>query len=976
MPDPALELYLQLEYPWGPEHEQLYKCVTTIAPDQGKGRFVLNHAAQRYDDVIRLIERRRSWPGADVYMATGTYRMANPDPTNDGFAKLTRKKPNVVSLNSLFADVDVDPAKKEAYPTTADAEIGLKNFLKDSGMPDPSMVVRSGSGGFHVYWCVDVPMSVAAWEPLAVALKACAAKHGFKIDAKCTADAARVLRLPSTFNYKTGTAVPVTLDRPTRMELRYNVGHLTKVLSPFMGAQRASTGTGPTVAGVSMGSAWQQNFTANVSEQSMPKLPIDQIAVNCPATAATLIDGGAGHSEPEWSQFIFLSAWTDDPVAAAHRLSQGHKDYQPADTDKKLAEKQQAIASGNLGWPKCASFGHPACKTCVLLQYGKSPIHFAHQKTAQPIGQPLANDLLMPNGYWRDSASNHVFTDGQYMPIDVLGYPVLDAGVDRGESGEQLLVVKTVVSGRERWGSVSLAKQTPQAVCEAFSKGAHMFIRGDAKQQTVVKDLSMAWVQHLQTTKQTKAPLSLGWHGDKFVFGEEAYTPVGQESVYLHKAFGNEYYHRVGSDKPWHDAMKLIYGNTPYETIVATAFAGPLVKMACDFCLIVSAYQSETGIGKSTAMKMALTVWAHPRHAMSMMQDTVASVTEKVGNLNNLPAYWDELRSDDDRDKMVQLVFILTAGKSKARLDRSAAQKAVKISTTMFTCASNDGIHESVVSATEGTAAGGARVFEIQTLPAIPDALRQDASESLMLDLHDNYGVVGALYADYIVRHRAWVKETVEAVRKYLKASCKFTSNERFWENTMVTILAGAHIANTAGLTAFNIGAIEAYLVTSLEDLRSSASAKLYSRSSATAPEDLVAELISDLRGQNMIVTDTVPGSSTGRPVQMGLTAYGDVSRLRDVWLQLGDKDGRMLIRVKPLRDWLWKRRISLKEARRMFSKDYDVLDRRARIGVGVTIMTGFDKVRTECWDLNPKVPPAPQPSHSPSGPSSNFGSP
>ena len=51
---------------------------------------------------------------------------------------------------------------------------------------------------------------------------------------------------------------------------------------------------------------------------------------------------------------------------AAHRLSRGHAGYNPADTDRKLAEKQAAIASGKLGWPKCASFNHAACKTCPL----------------------------------------------------------------------------------------------------------------------------------------------------------------------------------------------------------------------------------------------------------------------------------------------------------------------------------------------------------------------------------------------------------------------------------------------------------------------------------------------------------------------------------------------------------------------------------------------------------------------------------
>jgi len=267
----------------------------------------------------------------------------------------------------------------------------------------------------------------------------------------------------------------------------------------------------------------------------------------------------------------------------------------------------------------------------------------------------------------------------------------------------------------------------------------------------------------------------------------------------------------------------------------------------------------------------------------------------------------------------------------------------------------------------------------VRTSAVIPPALQRDDSESLMLALHDNHGVIGALYADYIVRHKAWVKETVEAVRKYLKASCKFTSHERFWENVMVTILAGAHVANTAGLTKFNVGAIEEYLTASLTELRDSASAKLYGMLTAASGEELLSELLNDLRGEHMIVTDTVPLPTIGRPVGVvGVSIKGDPIKLKDVWLQLGDHDGRILIRVKPLYDWLYKHKTDPKRARREFEKDYVITQGKYRVGVGVGALAGIDKLRAECWDMTPKVPPPPPtgPSRSPSSPSSNFGSP
>lgn len=963
MADPSLELFLQLEFPWEPEHQQLWKCVTTMAPDRGKGRFALNHAVQTYDDMLRLIERRRSWPGADVYAGLGTYRMANTETSNDGFAKITRKKQNVVSFKSLHVDVDV--GKNGTYATTADAEIGLRNFLAASGMPEPTMIVRSGSGGFHVYWCTAEPMPLAVWEPLAEALKRCAAKHGFKIDPAVTADAARILRVPTTFNYKTGNPVQVMLDQPTAIR-QYTVAGLAQVLAPFMVAAQAKTGSGPSAA---TGSTWQQNFTANVDEQSLPKLPIDQIAVNCPATAATLLDGGAGMSEPEWSQYMFLAAWTNDPVDAAHRLSRGHSGYDVSKTDKKLAEKQNAIVGGSLGWPKCASFGHSACKTCPLLQFGKSPVTFAHRTAsqAQPVQPAYQIDPLMPEGYWRNT-NNHVFFSGQFGPVDVLGYPILDGGIDPTTNE---LVLKTFVMGRERWGPVSTSKQNPQGMAEALTKGAYIILRQE--NWKVARDFIMAWVTHLQTTKKEVKPVSFGWHGDEFVFGDESFTPTGAKAIYKGSQI-DPHHKRVGTDQPWRDAMKLVYGNGPLEMLVATAFAAPLVQMAIDGSLVVSIYSSHSGYGKSTAMKLAQSVWGNPRTGMSMLDDTRNALTQKISSLKNLPVYWDELKTKDQVDEMVKLVFATTQGRGKARLSRDSTQMPIGMSTTMFAVASNLGILNHVIHNTQGSDAGGLRVFEVQAGPLVTNQ-PSSYGEQLLIPLNDNYGVIGSAYVDFIVRNKATVAQVIKTVNDDLQATCSFKGPERFWQATMATILAGAHLANAAGLATFNIGLVAQCLIDTFRKLRSSAASKLYSMTSVDAGEDFLAELLNDLRGHSMITTKIVPiPAGGGRPAPTTTLDAADPMRMKDVWLQYGEDDGRILMRVKMFNEWHFKRNRNADQSLEVLRKDYVIHARRGAIGVGISWLS---PVRTECYDLTPKVPPAPPPpSRNPSSPSSNFGSP
>jgi hypothetical protein len=962
-----LDLYLHLNYEWDAENEKLFKVVTAIgAPDATGKRSVRNNGALKYDDLILMIDKRRRWPRTDIYIAMGVFAKASNGMSKDGFPFINRDVPNAVSLKSLYIDVDVGADK--GYPSTADAEAALQKFLFDSGMPEPTMVVRSGSGGFHVYWGFDKPLPVAQWKPLAEALKACATHHKFRIDPAVTADAARILRVPTTLNYKHPTATLVSLDNPGAIRL-YTADGIGKVLAPFVNA--APQGTAPGAKA----SPWGQNFTANATTP-MPKLDIDRIAVVCPAIADTLATGGAGQSEPEWANYMFTAAWTLDPVNAAHRLSSGHKDYKVPDTDRKLAEKQAAIANNpQLGWPLCASFNHVACKTCPLLVIGKSPIHFAHStppgSTHSPQPAYPAGDPLMPEGYWRNK-DNHVFTNTQYGPTDVFAYyPIIDGGMDTTPDGQQALVLQTHISGRDRYGPVSLGKQHPQGMAEALFKGAHIAVRPE--NQKVVRDFVMAWVSHLQKTHKTIRPASFGWSGDSFVFGDESFTPNGPEVIYRGTTVDDKF-QRVGSQQPWTDAMKLVYGNPHLEVLTATAFAAPLVQLACDSSLVLSIYSYQSGVGKSTAMKLAQSVWGHPRTGMSMLDDTRNAFMKKITDLNNLPIYWDELKTKDQVEEVVKLVFATTQGRSKSRLSRDSSSMPVGMSTTMFAIASNHGIADQVTRTTEGTEAGGLRVFEMQAGPLV-SSHPSNYGEQLIIPLNSNYGVVGALYADFIVRNKATVRQVLTAIADKL-ADCSFTQKERFWDNTMTTVLAGAYLANTAGLATFDVALIEACLRTTLAGLRDSSTAKIYSMSGAQSGEDLLAEMMTDLRGKNLVVTEAVPTAGMGRPAPGTVVAdpYTDPARLQDVWMQYGKNDGRVLARVRPFNEWLWKRGQHPKQMLELLRQDYVVTERKTSIGVGVAFLDAI-KGRAMCYDLTPKVPPAP-PSHNPSSPSSNFGSP
>lgn len=956
MPDPnkIAELFLRVLFDWDtPETDGLWKTIVSISPNPKDPNrpFTPNVAAGRMDDVLRCIGQRRGRRSTNNYICMSTARnIREGEFSNDGFPRIARRAENAVTIKALYVDVDV--GKSGAYQTTADAELGLRKFLADSGMPEPTMIVYTGSGGFHVYWCFDRPMTIAEWRPLAEALKTCTKHHGFLTDAMVTADPVRIMRLPTTFNHKSGVPVECVLKLDSSFDL-YRKDNIEQILKAHMVAPRQA---GPTQAQASAGpapvSGLGQNFTAGVNE-GMPPVPIDAVAAVCPTTADILARAGAGVADPLWKLSLLMATFTTDPKDAAHRMSsgwaEGNKAYDPIETDKALQDKLDARARNpKLGWPSCSQFHayHASCNTCPFLQAGKTPFHWVNRGAQpQPTTAKVANDPLMPEGYWRN-VNDHVFTQTENGPIDIIGYPIIDGGVN-ADTGT--LAVKYSVSGRIRWGDVAVAKQTPTAMCEAWTVGTNndIVIRGPAQ---ALKVFTMAWLQHLQKQDIKQQPVGFGWHGDTFVFGDQRYTPAGPETAYRGNTIDKKF-DRVGKLDAWTDALRLVQGNTPLEIVVASAFAAPLVKLSCDYSVVLSIYSHQSGYHKTTAMRLAQAVWGNPDIAMSSLDDTVNSVTKKMGDLRHLPIYWDELKTKEQTERIVQVVFTATQGKGKQRLKSDASYAPVGEFRTLFAVASNHGIAGPVIRSTEGTEAGGIRVFELEAQTP-QSTMGTNESNQMMIKLGDNYGVAGAVFADYIVRHKADCEAVVMQIWKQLQIAHNFSQKERVWHGAMSTIIAGAYLANQAGLVDFDVSAIAHCMGDRLAELRNNLAATAYTLTSATAASDVLAEMQGELRGKNMIETPYVPLPGRQRPMALD-APFADPNRLGDVWMQHGLTDGRILVRIRPFNTWLVKNNYSPEQVMQLLRKEYNVLNRRATIGAGVQFLQGAQAA--PCYDLTPK---------------------
>jgi len=960
MNDP-LDIFLRLIFPWETQDLQLYKSVTWKFPKTNATDNRLpfaNYATQSYPDLVRLIQSRASKPQQDVYVALGTQRMVDMTKlTKDGFPRAVRKIENIVSLKSIWLDVDV--GKDKAYATQGDAVVALSDFMKKVGLPTPTMIVESGSGGFHVYWCTDTAMTQNDWRPLAHGLQAAALAYGLKFDPQVSVNSAGILRVPGTFNWKDPNfAKPVSLVQPANGSYPvYSYQQLTAALKNYIGSVQVGTPSGPVAV-----SSWGQNFTSGVSTAA-PPVAIDDIAVNCAAVSDVLSRGGNRDPEPLWNMMMLIASFTEDPQDAAHRLSKGDSRYTAQETERKLLEKINARAANpNMGWPQCSTINplHSACKTCPLFQNNKSPLNYAARPNSAPPGATpqTGTDPLVPPPYWRDN-DGHVFvsikSEEEGEPdrtFNVLDHPVLEAGFNPQDGH---LIFKTNISGVDRWLDVNVSSSMqPTAMATSISANNGIFLH--ASKHKLARDFMVAWVTHLQKTKRQVSPATYGWTEDKlgFTFDKTTYFEHGPAVAFRGSTFDTRYQVH-GELQPWKDAMQLVYGNTQLEAVVAASFGAPLVALMGTVSGILSIYSADSGIGKSTAMQLGQAVWGHPKNGMSSLDDTPNSVKKKISDLKSLPIYWDELITKDALEKVVDLVFSFTQGKSKSRLTRDAQQQETNAYTTLFVCASNYGLSSTVYSGTDGTEAGGLRLFEVEASKK-PATVPPYQANNTMMQLEHNYGCAGAIYSDFIARNRQLVKKLLNAMSMKLDQKHTFDSKERFWNVTMTSIIMGAALANAAGLTTFDVAAMETMLDNELLRQRLSLGKKSHSTlSDPQAVLYLMNDMISEIRGKFMITTDIVP-IGMGRPVGIQLIGT-DVSRIENLWLQLGDTDGRIRCRAREFDTWMRKRNQNPDNIMRMLGQWYTIVEGKMTIGAGVPMLDVQSKGltgRAHCYDLTP----------------------
>jgi len=924
-------------------------------------------ACQTLNEAVNTAEWMLRQKQIDIYFCTSLQSQFEERVSKSGttYKAAVRRLEHVVALRSFYLDVDFGgEGHKETnrYATYEEAVRGLADFIKLSGFPKPTFVIKTG-GGVHVYWTISNPLTVNEWKKYASALVGAGKKAGLKADYNATVDAVRLLRLPQTLNHKLDEARPVELAFEG---VTYFNDRILKCLEPFVDSVQINNVEFLTPEIAKSASIIMSRYNGVAltdvdalivgidSDAGLKNL--DEIAKGCAFIAEAINTGGRDFSQPLWNLTALIATFTEGGRADAHRMANGHPGYSVETTDALFDRKDKERSMRDLGWPSCRAIeaaGCTHCASCVYFGKIKSPlsiqVDLPAQKTTQLLTKVTPDDL--PDGYIRreDGFVCELYTDenGNQM-YEVIGLysmedPII---VEEPPPDKNVLYFFARVKGRKIKIRLPFSVINTANVMRQVVQSQGFMVPSKVPQAAALGRFLVSWIKHLQEIRETIVPEPIGWNSKNgalsgFSYAGKEFSPFGEKEVYIRDTDFLNLFKPTGSKKPWYNAWKLIAGRPDMEVIVSTAFASPLLPLIGHSGMTLSVY-SDSGAGKSTAMEIAIAVWGQPKGGKFKTDDTDNSVRNKMGQLNNLPAYWDEVKTYEQYKKFLNLVFNMTLGSDKGRSYRDGSAKGQLQWNTILTMCSNESLMDYIVDHSHMTEASLFRIFEYEAeklQPGNPKIVSLTKATQAVAALNMNYGHVGYEYAKFIGSNYGLVRRYVTKLSISLERVLEPDQNERFWVHFLACCLAGATIAKKKGLVPFDLKAMREFLLQKYREQQTNRKEAEADIKNKDVIGDLFSQFLEAHKARNTLWTDDMM-VGPGKPPEFKVTR--DTSKLEAVKVQIAEKRKTIRVTAAAIKDWC---KSTKKAPTYAFLKQvearFGAVKIRAPLGLGTRYQTG-----------------------------------
>jgi hypothetical protein len=766
-------------------------CVVGLKKDK-KPRQVFVETLEEVSDYADAMVHK----GYDAYFALANFQ--SPD---DG-----RTVNNAKQLNAFF--VDIDCGANKTYADQTEGMEALLEFLANTNLPKPTVVVNSGRG-LHAYWALEQPVSREEWKPVAERFKSLCQEHKFEADPAVTADVARILRIPDTLNFKDpDNPLPTKVLATSK---RINLASFSEKL-PITDVLDIP-GSKPFVRQIDpMTLALMGNY-----QSKFKTILIKSLQGEGCAQIANAYENQESLEEPLWRAALSIAQHCSDADKAIHKMSDQHPGYNAARTVKKANETK--------GPYTCATFkslNPGGCEGCQLkitspIMIGREIVEASEEDNVVEAVEEVTKETVTykipqyPFPFFRGKVggvyrrANKDEEDDKDEMIYAYDFYVVKRIHDPDDGETLLLRLHLPKDGvREFVIPLSTALSKEKFVNAISQQGVAVI----GKKQEKLMAYVTRWVEELQAMDKSEiARKQFGWLEDDSAFivgdreiqstGAVVYSPPTAATLPLTPIFRPK-----GDFHTWKDIINAYAREHMEQRAFAffMGFGGPLMKFVGEGMLdgfLLNLVSQKGGSGKTTLLYAINSIYGMPKPLLLSYKDTHNHRLQRLGAMQSMTPTIDEL-TNMKPDAMSNLVYDITSGKGKNRMSAKANVERLNHSTWQIpvVSSSNRKIKDALMTIKTFPDAELLRILEDDIQPDPYDD--PTWSKAHFGRLMSNYGHGIDPYIKYIASELPTVVELLNRVNQRIDKAANIKNTERFWS-------AGAAIAITGGIIAKNL---------------------------------------------------------------------------------------------------------------------------------------------------------------------------
>lgn len=863
----------------------------------------------------------------------------------------TRAAANAKWIKSFFVDLDCGPNKD--FPSQSDAIKALKKFCTDNSLPSPTKV-NSGNG-VHVYWPLKEKVCREDWQPVADRLKKLCAEQNFPADPSRTADAASILRVPNTHNYKNNGKKPVALlgvevPKPVDFE-----DFAMAVGGGMIPVPQVYVPRGPDPVLDALSGSTQSTFNAIVKKTISGK--------GC-AQIAHIIKNQDTMSEPLWRAGLSIAINCSDGDTYIHKISSGHPDYSKEDT----VRKAERLIDMPYTCAKFDEFNPDVCSACPLFGKIGSPITLGKEyieatEEDREFEEPIQTHYGLapksyvpeyPAPYFRGRAGG-VFMrgkkdeDGTYEEIVVYHNDFyVTRRLKDPELGEVISFALHLPKDGLREFVVPLSSVTSR---EEFRK--NMAVNGivliGAEDVNKMMQYTQKWIHKLQAeTNAVNAHVQFGWTNknmEEFVLGsrvvgatDNEYNPPSSKLAGLVDAF-----EPAGTRDRQLDMLEF-YNRPNFELhqfIVGSGYGSPLMRMTGMGSLAVHMWGG-SGVGKTTAMHLAIGLAGSPEELMLKEDDTHNSRMNRGERMKDLSLCSDEMTNMQKKGKQHQAdasdyLYQISSGRQKNRMSANGNTERFRGDPWSLIALStgNTSMWDMLVRNKAQPKAEMQRLLEVRVDKMVTDRSLKGTTDELFKDSKENYGWLMEEYIRYIINNREAVQSTLKKVQAKIDKAANLEAENRFWSAGCAAILTGLIYAKKIGHVNYDMEAVYKWTAKLLKER------KAFVDDIGASVEDTIVDYITEHYNSFLRIKSTADkrkdGGTEDDPLQDTLVVPDRDARVALVGRYETDTH-RVYLLKKPLRNWMVDQQLNYTETVRIAMESMEGKYIKARISKGTSL--------------------------------------